>query len=186
MHRQRLTVGLLALLVTVLLSVGVAACGGSATGSTSSHATKRDRDNDGDNNDDDAHILDYGHAAIGAERQEIESLVRSYYAAAAAENGAKACTMLYPLIAETLPENYGDNPALRGKTCATVLAKLFKETHSVRAEKSATLKMYALRVKGERALTLLSFATAPEVRQILERRVNGIWKIAALSDTIME
>lgn len=179
---------LLALLTIVLLGLGAAACGSTsgATGSASPHATKRDRDNDGDNNDDDAHILNYGHAPSTTEREQLTSLVRNYYAAAASEDGVKACSMLYPLISETLAEDYGHIPDLRGTTCTTVITKLFKQRHHLLVGESDTLKFYRTRVKGERALTLLTFAMLPEVRQMLERRVGGIWKIAAISDGILE
>jgi hypothetical protein len=174
--------------VSAPLSLSITACGGTggATNSSSRHAAKKDRDNDGDNNDDDAHVLDYGHAASGTERQEITSLVKSYYATAAAEDGSTACSMLYPLISETVAEDYGHIPDLRGTTCATVITKLFKRRHHLLVGESDTFKVYALRVKGERALTVLSFAVLPEVRQLPERRVDGAWKIAALSDTILE
>jgi hypothetical protein len=179
---------LLVLLMIVALGLGATACGSTsgATGSASPQAGKRDRDNDGDNNDDDAHILNYGHAPGATEREELTSLVRSYYAAGAAEDGVKACSMLYSLISETVAEEYGRIPALRGSSCATVMAKLFRERHHLLVGESATLKVYATRVKGERALTLLTFAMLPEVRQMLERRVGATWKIAALSDNILE
>jgi hypothetical protein len=176
---------LLALLVTVSLGLGVAACGG-ATSSSSSHALKRDRDNDSDNNDDDAHILSYGHAPSAAQTQEIASLVRRYYATAAGENGREACSMLYPLLSQSVAEEHGPTSGLRSTTCAEVLTGLFKQRHRVLVAESATLKVYRIRVKGDKALTLVSFATVPEVRQLLERRVNGTWKVAAVSDTILE
>jgi hypothetical protein len=187
-HRHKLTGDHLlgALLAAVLLSANVAACGGaSGSGSASPHAVKPDRDNDSDNNDDDAHILNYGRAPSATERRELTSLVSGFYATAAADNGARVCSMLYPLISETVAEDYGHLPGLKGTTCATVLAKLFKREHRVLVGKSSALKIYTLRVKGEKALALVSFGTM-EVRQILERRSDGAWKMAALSDTILE
>jgi hypothetical protein len=177
-----------ALLVAALLCVSVAACGGASggSGSAASEANRPDRDNDGDNNDDDAHILNYGRAPTATETQQLKALVTDFYAAQAAANGAKACSMLYPPMVETIPEEYGNNPGIEGSTCAEVLTKLYKREHQTLAHKSATLKFYLLRVKGgEKGLALISF-DAPEVRQILERRVNGVWKMAALSDTILE
>ncbi len=94
--------------------------------------------------------------------------------------------MLYPLLSEMTAEDYSQSPGLSGTNCATTLTKLFKRDHRKLAIKSATLTMYKIRVKGEKALALVSFATAPEVRQILERRVDGSWKIATLLDTILE
>src|ERR1700691_4044077 len=175
---------LLAVLMIILLSLGAAACGGA--GGTSNHVIKRDRDNDNDNNDDDAHVLNYGHAAIGAEKREITSLVRGYYAAAVAEDGAKACSMLYPLLAETVPEDYGRSIPLRRRSCAAVMTKLFMRRHQLLVGESSTLKVYAMRVAGDRALTILSFAALPEARQIPERRVGDVWKVADLLDTIIE
>ena len=93
--------------------------------------------------------------------------------------------MLYPLLSETIVEDYSHVPGLEGRTCATVLTKLFEREHSVFAAKSHALKIYTLRVKGEKALALVSFPIQ-EVRQIPERRANGAWKMAALSDTILE
>lgn len=177
------------MLAIVLLSVSTTACGdtGKATSSTAQHTVKkRDRDDDGDNNDDDAKFLNYGHAATGRELQEIKTLVTSYYAAAAAEDGAKACSLLIPFIAESVAENYGHTPTLSGKTCAVVMSKLFKLNHQLLVGKSATLKFYAVRVGGAKALTVLSFATLPEVRLIAERRVDGTWRMLDLLDGIME
>jgi hypothetical protein len=188
-HSHKLTVAsLLALLATAPLSLSVAACGGAgaaARSSKESHTITRDRDNDADNNDDDAHILDYGHASSATDREQLTSLVRRYYAAAAAEDGGKACSMLYPLLSETVAEEQGSTGSHR-TTCATAVTKIFKQRHQLLVGDSNTLKFYRIRVNGEKALTLISFATAPEVRQLLERRGGGTWKIAALLDTILE
>jgi hypothetical protein len=180
---------LLALLAIVLLGLGVAACGGS-TGSHSSATTttiKRDRDDDADHNDDDAHVLYYGHAPTPAERQAITSLVSAYYAAGAAEDGAKACTLLMPFVAESVVESIGHTRELKGTTCATVMSKLFRSHHTLIAGESASLKFYTVRVEGGRALTVLSFANLPEVRQLTERRdTGGAWKVLDLQDGILE
>jgi hypothetical protein len=184
---------LLGLLAIVLLSVSPAACGGSSGDSSSgSHASatkapvKLDRDNDGDKNDDDAHVLYYGEAAMGSERQAITTLLKQYYAAAAAADGAKACTLLMPFIAESVAENYGHSAALRGKTCAVVMSKLFKQHHQVLSGENATLKFLTVRVEGGRGLTVMSFSTLPEVRQISERRDGSTWKVLQLLDGIIE
>jgi hypothetical protein len=194
----------LTLLATALLGLGVAACGCSskhtasqghanaATGGTSATASsnfsthKNDRDNDGDNNDDDEHVLDFGHAANAADSQTITALVRHYFAAAAAEDGATACSLLAPFIAESVVENYGRAPALRGKTCAAVMAKLFKHHHQELANKDATLKVIRVGVEGDKSLVALEFPTIPEVRQVTARRNGNAWKLLTLLDGILE
>jgi hypothetical protein len=180
---------LLGLLAIVLLGLCVSACGGAAASHGSSAATtvKRDRDNDGDNNDDDAHVLYYGRAPSASEREELESLVSGYYAASAAEDGAKGCALLMPFVAESTAEEYGHNPGLEGKTCAVVLSKLFKQKHGLLVGENATLKFYTVRVNGAKALTILSFSILPEVRQLTERRdAAGAWKVLNIFDGIIE
>jgi hypothetical protein len=170
---------LLGLLAIVLLSACVAACGSSSNGSGSgatANKIKRDRDNDSDNNDDDNQVLYYGHAADTAERQQIVALITDYFAAAATEDGAKACTLLMPFVAESVVEDISRSPGLSGRTCAVVMTKLFKQHHSELSAKNATLK-----------LTVLSFSVLPEVRTMIERRdSNGDWKVLTLLDGILE
>lgn len=181
---------LLALLALVLVGLAVAACGNSGNAnrsSTKAVVLKRDRDDDGDNNDDDAQVLYYGSAPSPGERQAITSLVTGYYAAAAAEDGAKACTLLMPFVAESVVEDIGHSAGFRGKSCAVVMSKLFKSQHALIAGESASLKFYAVRVNGGKALTVLSFANLPEVRVLPERRdSSGAWKVLDLQDGIME
>jgi hypothetical protein len=181
---------LLALLASGLLTAGAVGCAGSSPTSLSTVASqsapKHDRDDDSDHNDDDARALDYGHAAVGAERQAITNLLIDYYAAAAAADGARACALLMPFVAESVAENYGNSPGLQGKTCAVVISKLFKQKHQVLSGESATLKVYSMRVGEERALTLLSFSTLPEVRAITARRDGNRWKVLDVLDGILE
>jgi hypothetical protein len=186
---------LIGLLVVVLLSMSIAACGGSSKSTSSAQSSsnaastttpKKDRDDDGDNNDDDNHVLYYGHAPSASEKQTLVALITSYYAAAAANDGTKACALLFPFIAESVAENYGHQAPLKGKTCAVVMSKLFKQHHQVLAGENATLKFVSVRVEGGKALSVLSFSTLPEVRQIAARRDGSNWKILQLLDGILE
>jgi hypothetical protein len=189
---------LLVLFTIALLSLGFAACGGTSKGtdsasSSSSSATtnagvsKKDRDDDGDNNDDDNQVLYYGHAPSAAERRPIVALVTSYYTAAAAEDGAKACALLMPFVAESVVEDIGHSPGLQGKTCAAVMSKLFRAHHALLSGESSTLKFYSVRAGDGKALTVLSVANLPEVRQLIERRdSSGAWRVLSLLDGIVE
>jgi hypothetical protein len=193
---------LLTTFATILLCVGVSACGSSGRDSsrdaskpasptgvavTSGATHKNDRDNDGDNNDDDQHVLNFGQTASPADRQAIAALVTRYFAAAASENGKQACALLVPFIAESVVEKYGQTtPRLRGKTCAVVMSKLFKYSHRELVNKDATLQIMRVGVEGDRSLVVLNFPTIPEVRQITARRTGGSWRILYLLDGILE
>lgn len=184
---------LLGLLAVVLLGVCLAACGGSSGSGASANAAasttvpNKDRDNDNDENDDDNQVLYYAQAATGSNRQAIESLIVNYYAASAMRNGARACTLLMPFVAESVVESVGQSPGLGGKSCAVVMSKLFKLHHSELATKHAQLKFYSVRANDRKALILLSFAYLPEVRQfILRRDGSGAWKVMSLLDGILE
>jgi hypothetical protein len=180
-------------LATVALCLGVSACGGAGAGSPTGASASRsaivigsDRDNDNDHNDDDAHVLNYGHAASPTDEREAVALVKRYFALAATGDGAQACRLLVPLLAETVAEQDGGSPGLRGRTCGVVVSKLFIRDHRVLAEKDAHLKVIEVRVNGDKGLILLDFTEIPEVRQILERRVDGAWKLHELFDGIIE
>lgn len=202
----------LSLLAAALLSAGVCACGGSS-GNASSHtslqppvtdATKfvgtslapapviakadGDQDNDIGAPYDDTNnnsTLDFGHAASSSDRRAIISLVRRYYAIALAENGAKACSMVYSTLAESVPEDYGTAPGgpryLRGGTCPVVVTKLFEHYHSQLAAEVPKLRVSRVRLMERHGLAVLTFGTMPE-RQISVEREEHIWRMATLLD----
>jgi hypothetical protein len=195
---------LLALLSSSLLAVGVAACGNSdsatSTLSPSDHGTKssasattgriltihkKDRDNDEDNNDDDGHVLNFGHVDA-SDSQIITTLVSRYFAAAAAEDGKEACSLLTPFVAETVVEQDGHTAGLRGSSCAVVMSKLFTHHHRELAGNSANLKVMRVGVEGDRARVALEFPEIPVVRQITARREGNRWTILNLLDGIIE
>jgi hypothetical protein len=192
------------LLVVGLLSAIVVACGSARVErSTSSLATpttvtsavaarsttaaalsrkRSDRDGDSDNNDDD---YGYGHPATAQDEKTIENLVKEYYAAAAAGDGVTACSLIYSLLAEEIPELYGEPPgppSLRGATCSVVMSKLFSQHHRDLKNDFATFRVLAVRVKRLRALVILRFKDMPQ-RDVLVHREHRVWKVDGLLDT---
>lgn len=144
-----------------------------------------DRDNDGDRNNDDEGVLDYGHAADARDRRQSIKLVTRYFAAAAAGDGRTACSLLAPFIAESTVEDYGHLPGSRGRTCATVLSKLFERRHAELARKQRSMSVIGVRVQGHKALAILDFPSIPEVRLIGER-LEGRWRMQDLLDGNLE
>jgi hypothetical protein len=185
----------IAILVCLPLALSTLACGGSSKGASSAAAgtpvtayfphDKDDRDNDGDRNNDDFDLY-FGHAAGPADRRESVALTRRYYAAAAAANGAEACSLLVPFFAESVVEQYGHVTGISGRTCAVVMSKLFRSRHAQLASENATLRIPAVRVQQDSALAILEFPTIPEVRKLLLRRVGGSWRVIALLDSAIE
>jgi hypothetical protein len=204
---------LLALSIVGLLSVCLAACGGSKGTDASSRAStavkevtvsttptyappapvkaKADADHDNDIGaaDDDTNnnsVLDYGHAADASDARTITSLIKRYYAAALAEDGAKACSMLYSTLEESVPEDYGQSPPsqpyLRGTTCAAVLRLLFKHNHPQLAVEYPKLDVARVRLMEHHAIVILHFGAMPE-RQISVAREGHTWKIEMLLDS---
>jgi hypothetical protein len=198
---------LLVLYTTGLLSIGASACGAashtassttaaSTTTTVSSKSTQdytksdRDKDNDGIHasfdSDNNSSVLDFGHEANASEKRTITALVKHYYAAAAAEDGAKACSMIYSTFAEAIPEDYGTSPPgpsfARGTTCPAVMTKVFKHFHNQVAIKFAKLDVSRVRTKERQGLAILRFGTLPE-REIRVTREGHTWKIEALLDS---
>jgi hypothetical protein len=135
---------------------------------------------------DDKQIVYMGHPASAADRQSIAVVVKNYFAAAAAHDGAKLCAGMYSLIAESVPEDYGEPPAgppgFSGKTCAVVLSKLFAQRGRERSvDTTGKLEVTGVRVREGKALALLRFGTAP-IRYIWVRREYKRWKVDTLLD----
>jgi hypothetical protein len=190
------------LLAILFLCFGVGACGGTSTAphtatsasnaaSSSALASAGKDTNDLDDDasgDDDRGVLEFGHAATPSEQRPMVTLLKRYYAAAAAADGRTACPMIYSIVAEAATEEYGRAPALpalRGKTCAVVMSKLFRRSRRSLRVKLATLKVTDVRVEGDRALVVMSFATTPEPRKIPLHREAGRWKVQELLDSGM-
>lgn len=187
---------LLALPTITLLSLAVLACAGTGkhAGSTPKPATSAPVGGGQTTADvvtakafdsDDAPIRFYGHEASAAEKQPIVALLTHYYAAAAKDDGAKACPLIHPLIAETIHEDYGQTLSPHDKTCAVVMSQLFKRYHRQLATDSATLEVTSVRIEGIRALVLLRFAKAPVPNHIAVHREGSAWKIWELFDSQM-
>ncbi len=207
---------LVALLVSALLSTGASACGGAATGghtaahlSTSApakdptiatsgesplaHTTADgDRDNDVGAADDDTRntsTLDFGHAADASEQRTITALVKRYYAAALAQDGAAGCSMIYSTLAEAIPEDYSQTPGvpyMRGaKTCAAAMTLFFKHYHPLLMLEVPKLDVRRVRLEEHHGLALLSFGALPE-RAISVKREGRTWKMSALLDVELQ
>jgi hypothetical protein len=128
---------------------------------------------------DDGAIRGFGHAAIAAERRAIAALVKRYYAAAAASDGAKACPLINSALEEAIPEDYGQPPGpayARGKTCAVVMSKLFEHAHS---QLAGAFEVTGVRVEGREARALLGSRAVP-ASFVSVKRERGAWKIGAL------
>jgi hypothetical protein len=198
-------------LTFVLLSLGATACGGShgrlaskpaadaaATGGVAAatpsrtSATRRglvrDRDGDRDNptpdsryDQDDEAVLHFGHAASAADERAIAALVKRYYVAAAAGDGVTACRLIYSVIAESVVEEYGQLPALRGRSCPAVVSKLFRQHRSPSTGDAGALEVIRVRVDAGRGVAIVRFGRLTE-RQVVVRREGGAWKLAALGE----
>jgi hypothetical protein len=179
---------LLAALLACMLVTTMIACGGSLRESSTaaSQHRKKDRDNDEDNNDDDQHVFAFGRPAGPSDEYQIRTLVQSYFAAAADANGATACKLLTPFVAETVAERWGHTRGLSGNSCPVVMGKLFKEHRALLAGKRRTLVITRVGVEGDRSLVALEFSSIHEARQVTARRAEGKWTMLTLLDGIIE
>ena len=139
--------------------------------------------NDGDyltlpDRDDDGEVVEYGHAAAPAQYRALASLAKRYIAAAAAEDGATACSLLVAKLLEIVTKRYRHLPEMKGKDCAQAMTTLFKSHHRKLAIESAGLEVTGARVDGNKAYALLAFKTTPERRFIYAERQAGGWKMS--------
>ncbi|MFZ2114908.1 MAG: hypothetical protein WAU77_14390 [Solirubrobacteraceae bacterium] len=194
---------LLACAAVALSVAGACGCGaarstaGVETTATSSpfslaELAKRDQDGDIDRltqsryDDDNDAIPGFGQPADAADRRAIVALIKRYYIAAAAGDGAKACSMQYALTAELLVEEHhrGKGPAsLRGGTCARIMSKLLAQHHRELAEDvSGGYRVLAVQVHLNQGYALVRFAAPRELHELRELRMlvhreHGGWKM---------
>lgn len=151
----------------------------------------KDRDNDFDNpthsyfDGDDSSVRGFGHAASAVDRRAITALVKRYYALADAEDGAAACPMIVPSLANSVVEALGGPggpPFAHGKTCAEVMTSVFAHYHRQLAADTVTLRVSGVRVDGRVGVAVLAFRTLPG-RQINVARMGAGWRIDILLDT---
>lgn len=171
-------------------SRSVAAVPGSRPNAATTSQTTRatpDTDNEGDltgRDPDDATLFDYGQRASVAEAGAAEAVLKRYYAAAAADDGARVCSLLYSPVAETVVEDYGEPPgpvATRGDTCAEVMTKVYHGQRRLMADHGRALRVTQLRIRGNQGIALLHVGRGPE-RYIYVRREFGVWKVKVFGD----
>lgn len=186
---------LLGLFAIVLLGVCLVACGEAGKNAGSSSARKYassnppgrdpDMDNDAEANvingydRDDASIRAYGQAAGAADTRAITTLVKAYYGAAAAANGARACSLMYSLFAEAIPEDFGRGAGpvyARGNSCPVVMSKLFKHMHS---QLATPIAVTGVRISGNQARALIA-TKETRIAYLPVKRERGTWKVNAL------
>jgi hypothetical protein len=129
---------------------------------------------------DDKIVFAYGHPPSGTDRLAISSIVRHYYAAASAGDGAAACSLLSSSIAGSVAEDYGQAPGPSylqgGKTCKAVMSMLFRHFHEQLAE---AITVVEVRVKRNDAQVVFGSRAMPASSIFLIRR-GGSWKVQAL------
>jgi hypothetical protein len=141
-----------------------------------SYPGERDEDNPSENK-----TSLFGRAANVAESRAIATLVKRYYAAAAARDGVGACRLMYATFAESVAEDYGNPNAGSGsESCARTASRLFASLGSSLRAESATLRVVAARVRNRVAAVVLRFGGQPGVRYFELRLERGAWKVNRL------
>jgi hypothetical protein len=130
---------------------------------------------------DDRGVFAFGQPASAADERAIAALVKRYFKAAAAVNGARACTMIVARRVKYIGgEDYNNpegEPYLRGaKNCVSVMSRAFEHFH---VEVSAPFAVTGVRVKGSEALALMGSRTQPASSISLERE-GSVWKVEGL------
>lgn len=134
---------------------------------------------------DDREIAGFGRPADSAQRRAITALFEHYYRAIAADDGDEACSLLFSLLAESIPEVYGQEPGpvyLRGlKTCPAVVSLMLQHA---RGELASEIEVTGVHVHGKRGYVLLGAAGKPAA-DLAVRREGRNWKIDEMLPTAL-
>jgi hypothetical protein len=165
-----------------------------SSGGSAADSSLRDGDGDVDrlsmtpsDTDNDA-VPEFGPPAGPADRRAMLGLIGRYYAAAAAGDGARACSMLYALTIESILEEHHHDagPVARQRdTCRRVMSGLFRQRRRELQEDIARpYNVLSLQVQGNRGYALVRFPAKHELREVQLRlhRDQGGWKMAVALD----
>jgi hypothetical protein len=153
-------------------------------GNSSGNASELEKDieNGSYHDGDDRSVVDFGHAASAADERVVANVVRRYYAAVAAGDGAEACSLLEPSMAKSIAGNYGGTSGpfyLRGaKTCPALMALVLKHFY---AQMTAATEVTGVRIGAGRAVALLGSSTVRPGYISLQAE-GGTWRIGMLTD----
>ncbi len=160
--RESLRVSLLALGMVASALVG---CGGGAHKQPTTYP---------------AVVSEFGHPAGAADSAQIAALVKRYYAAAAAGNGTKACSLLFFALEESVAESYHWAPAPRylngADSCQAVLSRVFARFHAQLRIRPAVALVH---VEGKLAKALLIWPPLPP-GYVEVKREGSSWKLDSL------
>jgi hypothetical protein len=185
----------------VLLAAAINACGSERTASKASlprttdirvsagvpvavrDPTDRDDDRPGSgrHDPDNDQSSTFGLPATVAQKRMFEVVIRSYYAVAAAGDGARACSLLYWLAAETLVNEQKQGKLGPARSCARLAAAQFDVRHAELREDARELALAEARVRERRAVALVVFAARRE-RLVPLHREGSTWKMDVLLD----
>lgn len=118
------------------------------------------------------------------EEQHIATVVERYYRAASVADGNSACSLMYPILADSVPEDYGSGagPAyLRANSCGAVMTKLFRYERSML---TAPLLIVLVRVEGLEGRVLIG-STAMSARFMRIEKAGRQWKIDSLLGAVL-
>jgi hypothetical protein len=141
-----------------------------------------DVQHDRGNPENDASILfePFDGRANPTDTRAVRTLVKSYYAASAAVNGAKACSLLDANLAIGVGADQARSGGSAGNRCAVSMSLLLEQQHKqLIAENVATMTVTSVHVKGNLGVAALGFRRMPE-SEILVEREGHTWKIDAL------
>ena len=109
--------------------------------------------------------------------------VKRYYLAAAAEDGATACSLLTSALANSVAGGVDRSASSAVGGCGPSMSLLLRQQHrSLTAREPATMVVIGVYLKGDLGLALLGFRRIPESTILVEREAR-VWKIDALFDS---
>jgi hypothetical protein len=181
--------GATAILGVLLMALAVGGCGGAGKAATSTTAAEqmplqmRTEAAAQDSPETPARFseqktrryLTFGRVAGPTETRAAAVVVERYYRAVAVNDGATACRLMYPSMAQATPETIGPL-AGRHESCATVMTLLFRTRDGSPTRDVAGIVVAKLRVKGARGIALLRSPTMHE-GEIVLRREGRRWMV---------
>lgn len=160
------------MLVTMLVAAALGAALLAACGSSSSGADQLRGKTD-------SALLDFGEEGSGAELEEAEEVVRSFFSARSKEDWPATCAQLSEALQSKIEHLAVSSTQLEDKSCPAFLEAFLSVSEQERRQ-STNIDDGSLRKQGERAFFI--YLGAGEVVYAMPlRREGDAWKVDSLS-----
>jgi hypothetical protein len=129
----------------------------------------------------------YGRPGSADELRAATPVIKTYFAAAARNDGAAGCALQFVTFRNAIAEDIEQGPepvSQRPKHCGPVLSKYFRRHRSIPTPNRTAIETTGIRIKGKQAIVFLRAPGVPAAELVMHRE-HGLWRVQDLLGKVL-